>query len=100
VANPYTYSLYPDPRRPGRDEAASHIREYTPDELVRLFDAAGFFVEALSTRGARIVESKDVVEDLLMAYGFPLDLRGEQIYCIGRKISNAARVRFPDFLYG
>ena len=99
-ANPYTYSLYPDPRKPGRDEAASHIREYTPDELGKVLDAAGFLVEAFHTRAGRVVESKDVVEDLLMAYGFPVDLRGEQIYCIARKISHAARVRYPDFLYG
>jgi SAM-dependent methyltransferase len=99
-ANPYTYSLYPDPERPGREDAASHIREYTPDEVGRVLGAAGFSPEFLITRPGRHVESQDVIEDLLMAYGFPTDLRGEQIYCLARKLPNTARVRFPEFLYG
>lgn len=99
-ANPYTYSLYPTPERPPCDDAASHIREYTPDEVQRLVEAAGFVVELLITRPGRRVESRDLIEDLLMAYGFPTDLRGEQIYCLARKRCGAARVRFPKFLYG
>jgi SAM-dependent methyltransferase len=99
-ANPYTYSLYPNPQRPDRDDAASHIREYTPDEVGRLLEAAGFRVEVLITRPGRVVESKGLIEDLLLAYGFPTDLRGEQIYCVARKAPNGGRVRFPEFLYG
>ena len=98
-ANPYTYSLYPNPQRPDRDDAASHIREYTPDEVGRLLEAAGFCVDVLITRPGRVVESKGLIEDLLLAYGFPTGLRGEQIYCVARKIPNADRVRFPGFLY-
>jgi hypothetical protein len=99
-ANPYTYSLYPNPQRPDRDDAASHIREYTPVEARKLLEAAGFRVEVLSTRPGRVVESKGLIEDLLLAYGFPTDLSGEQIYCVARKAPNAGRVRFPEFLYG
>jgi SAM-dependent methyltransferase len=98
-ANPYTYSLYPNPQRPNHDDAASHIREYTPDEVRNALEAAGFRVELLITRPGRVVESKAVIEDLLAAHGFPADLRGEQIYCLARKIPNAVRVRFPSFLY-
>jgi SAM-dependent methyltransferase len=99
-ADPYTYSLYPDPRRPERDDAPSHIREYTPDEVKTVLEAAGFHIEVLTTRSGRTVEGRDVIEDLLTAYGFPTDLRGEQIYCLARKASNDVRVRFPGFLYG
>jgi ubiquinone/menaquinone biosynthesis C-methylase UbiE len=41
-ANPYTYSLYPNPQRPGHDGVASHIREYTPDELRKLWSPGDF----------------------------------------------------------
>ena len=98
-ANPYTYSQYPSPLKPGRDQAASHIREYTPDELRNVIQAAGFHIDCLITRPGRPVESKDIIEDLLMAYGFPVELRGEQIYCLARKIPGAVRDRFPRFLY-
>ncbi len=99
-SNPYTYSLYPHPERPERDEAASHIREYTPDELRKLMECAGFEIEFLITTPGRRTETKDVIEDLLAVYGFPPDLRGEQMFCLARKAQGAARTRFPSFLYG
>jgi SAM-dependent methyltransferase len=49
-ANPYTYSLYPNPQNTSSDGAASHIREYTPDEVRNLLEAAGFRIEILITR--------------------------------------------------
>jgi len=82
------------------DDPGSHTREYTPDELRRLFECAGFEVVFLIARPGRGVESRDLIEDLLGAYGFPRELRGEQMYCLGRKISGGNRVRFPGFLYG
>src|SRR5579885_557820 len=55
-ANPYTYSLYPNPLRPGRDQSALHIREYTPNEVRSLLEAAGFSVEVIITLPGRAVE--------------------------------------------
>jgi len=98
-ANPYTYSLYPMPETKG-DDPGSHTREYTPDEVRRVFECAGFEVAFLFTRAGRRVEGRDLIEDLLGAYGFPVELRGEQMYCLGRKTSGVDRVRFPGFLYG
>ncbi len=99
-SNPYTYSLYPNPEGPEGDHGASHIREYTPDELTRLVQCGGFRVESLITRPGRSVETKDLIEDLLLHYGFPMELRGEQTYCLARKVPAADRTRFPSFLYG
>ena len=100
TANPYTYALYPSPEKSDRGEAASHIREYTPDELRKLVESAGFQVEFLFTRPGRHVETRDVIEDMLLRYGFPAELRGERIYCLARKAPGIVRVRFPKFLYG
>ncbi|MDX2149827.1 MAG: methyltransferase domain-containing protein [Bryobacteraceae bacterium] len=98
-ANPYTYSLYPHPAR--QEQAASHIREYTPDELRRVLESAGFEVELLLTRPGRPIETRDLIEDLLLRYGFPTTLRGEQIYCLARKPGHQPQQdRFPSFLYG
>ena len=57
-------------------------------------------VELLITRTGREVENRDSIEDLLIAYGVPADLRGEQIYRVARRLSDANRVQFPKFLYG
>ncbi len=71
----------------------------TTPNCANLLEAAGFRIEVLVTRPGRPVEIKDIIEDLLTAYGFPTDLRGEQVYCLARKLDNASRVRFPEFLY-
>jgi hypothetical protein len=100
-SNPYTYSLYPHPGRAGGDTSASHIREYTPDEVGKLLESAGFAVDALLTQPGRGVETKDLIEDILLRYGFPTGLRGEHIYCLARKTpAHGGRNRFPPFLYG
>ena len=99
-SNPYTYSLYSHPERTGGDTSPSHIREYTPDELRKLVESAGFRVDALLTQPGRRVGTKDLIEDILLRYGFPTDLRGEQMYCLARKTPTEGRCRFPSFLYG
>jgi SAM-dependent methyltransferase len=99
-SNPYTYSLYPHPEKTAGDASASHIREYTPDEIAKAVECAGFRVERLLTQPGRAVETADLIQDILVRYGFPTDLRGEQIYCLARKDGSVARTRFPEFLYG
>lgn len=100
TSNPYTYSLYPNPQRRDSSSTASHVREYTPDELSALLACAGFRLELIHTREGRLVETRDLIQDILLTYGFPADLRGEQIFCLARKVSAADRERYPPFLYG
>jgi hypothetical protein len=62
-------------------------------------ESGGFQIEVLITQPGRDVEGKDIVEDLLLQYGFPTGLRGEQTFCLARKAPILPRVRFPHFLY-
>ena len=98
TANPYIFSAYPHPERPESDPASRHIREYTAFELKRAVECAGFRVEDLTTNPASW-SGRDLVHDLLEENGFPVSLRGEQTYCLARKVAASARIRYPEFLY-
>lgn len=79
---------------------ARHNREYTPKEIWMLFHYAGFEVVKLET--GEFLESPRPqhhwVNHLLKRYGLDRDLRGDGIYCLGRK-EGPVRERWPAFLY-
>jgi SAM-dependent methyltransferase len=93
--NPQVFSRYPATEN--RD--TPHVREYTPYELSRMLDSAGFDVEWLTTERLTGAPHATWVLDVLRANNFDTSLRGEQIYCLGRKRSSPGTVRFPAFLY-
>jgi glycosyltransferase involved in cell wall biosynthesis/SAM-dependent methyltransferase len=78
-----------------------HNREYTPVEIHRLLENAGFTVVLLETGAFREEPHPEYgwVVHLLERYGLPADLRGEGIYAVGRK-TGAVRERYPEWLYG
>jgi SAM-dependent methyltransferase len=89
--------------RPTADGKADprHNREYTPVEIHRLLENAGFTVVLLETGAFREEPHPEYgwVVHLLERYGLPADLRGEGIYAVGRK-TGAVRERYPEWLYG
>ncbi|MBI3668075.1 MAG: methyltransferase domain-containing protein [Acidobacteria bacterium] len=97
--NPQLYSKYADPRGPYADTEFGHMREYTPPELEEALRCAGFEVECLFTTPAPGYRAQTWVLNLLRELKYPTVLRGEQIYCTARKISQAPLTRYPPFLY-
>lgn len=94
--NPQVFSQYPVK---GNSDTP-HVREYTPHEVAQALRSAGFQVEALITERMEETLHATWVADILSANGFDNGLRGEQIYCLARKSSQAMPVdRFPEFLY-
>lgn len=88
--------------KPSEDGAvdARHNREYTPGEIYRLMLDSGFEVALLET-GAFADEphpEHDWVWDVLKQHNLATDLRGDGIYCLGRKVSGVLQ-RWPDWLY-
>jgi glycosyltransferase involved in cell wall biosynthesis len=79
---------------------ARHNREYTPGEIYRLMLDAGFEVTLMETGpfGEGPQTEHDWVPDVLKARQLPTDLRGDGIYCVGRKVSGVLK-RWPDWLY-
>jgi SAM-dependent methyltransferase len=77
-----------------------HYREYTPTEIRRLLEDAGFTVIKLETGPYREQPRPEWlwVVHLLERYRLPKDLRGEAIYALARK-SGPVRVRYPEWLY-
>ncbi|MEO8657440.1 MAG: methyltransferase domain-containing protein [Bryobacteraceae bacterium] len=96
--NPQLYAKYADPRGADAESEVGHMREYTPDELKQSLHAAGFEVEQLFTTVAPEYNSHAWVLRLLSDLQYPIHLRGEQMYCLARKVS-AVRERYPGFLY-
>jgi hypothetical protein len=76
-----------------------HAREYAPREVALLAEAAGFQVVRLETGdyGGLKVDYEDT-SPWLAARGFPVDLRGDVIYCVARK-TGPVRDRWPKELY-
>ncbi|PWU08214.1 MAG: hypothetical protein C5B51_08195 [Terriglobia bacterium] len=88
--------------RPVEDEEieARHNREYTPGEIRRLFENAGFEVTRLETGEFREQPHPEFgwVRHLLDTYRLDASLRGDGIYAVGRK-TGAVRERYPAWLY-
>ena len=79
---------------------ARHNREYTPLEIRRLLEDAGFEVTLLETGEFRDAPHPELawVQHLLKRYWLDTDLRGDGIYAVGRK-AGPVRERYPAWLY-
>ncbi len=96
--HPQLFSAYIRPRNGVVD--ARHAREYTPKELGRLLEDAGFEVTLLETGAFREEPKPEFawVEHLLERYLLSTELRGDGIYAVGRKV-RPVRERYPEWLY-
>jgi glycosyltransferase involved in cell wall biosynthesis/SAM-dependent methyltransferase len=97
--HPGVFTAYIRPRAEGEVEAR-HNREYAPKEIERLLMNSGFTVTLLETGPFRETPRPEEgwVLNLLDRFELPRDLRGDDIYAVGRK-TGAIRERFPDWLY-
>lgn len=97
--HPGIFTAYIRPRAGGEVEAR-HNREYTPKEIERLLLNSGFTVTRLETGPFRQTPRPEEgwVLNLLERFALPQDLRGDDIYVVGRK-TGAVRERYPDWLY-
>jgi glycosyltransferase involved in cell wall biosynthesis/SAM-dependent methyltransferase len=97
--HPGMFSSYIRPRSEEEVEAR-HNREYTPKEIQRLMESSGFTVTLLETGPFRERPHPEEawVRNLLEEYDLPGDLRGDDIYAVGRK-TGVVRQRYPDWLY-
>lgn len=77
--------------------ATRHNREYTPAEIERLANAAGFSAIHLETREV-YWEAPDKLFPALAASGSPVGMRGDTILLLARKEA-PVRDRFPAKLY-
>ncbi len=96
--NPQFYSKYTHPSGAYAESEVGHMREYTPKELTQALDAAGFEIEHLFTKVAPSYRAHEWILGLLGELGFPTHLRGEQMYCLARKVTTV-QDRYPRFLY-
>jgi len=97
--HPGIFTAYIRPRAGGEVEAR-HNREYTPKEVERLLLNSGFTITRLETGPFRQTPRPEEgwVLNLLERFALPQDLRGDDIYVVGRK-TGALRERYPDWLY-
>jgi glycosyltransferase involved in cell wall biosynthesis/SAM-dependent methyltransferase len=98
--HPGFFPAYIRPRKEGEEAEARHNREYTPREIRRLLEDAGFEVVRLET-GPFVEQVRPEhawVIHLLERYLLPGDLRGDDIYAVGRK-QGPVRDRHPAWLY-
>jgi glycosyltransferase involved in cell wall biosynthesis/SAM-dependent methyltransferase len=96
--HPQLFSAYIRPKNGVSD--ARHAREYTPNEVRQLLEAAGFEVVVLETGPFREEPKPEHawVEHLLDRYFLAKEHRGEGIYAVGRK-QGPVRDRWPSWLY-
>jgi predicted SAM-dependent methyltransferase len=99
IGNPQLYSKYPNPQGEHSESEIPHVREYTARELAEALNSAGFQIDALFTEMIPGFRSDTWVHDFLVQNNYPTTMRGEQIYCVARKIPGAAINRYPGFLY-
>jgi glycosyltransferase involved in cell wall biosynthesis/SAM-dependent methyltransferase len=97
--HPGFFHAYIRPAQSGEVDAR-HNREYTPREIHKLLENAGFEVARLETGEFRDEPHPEFgwVRHLLERYRLETDLRGDGIYALGRK-SGAVRERYPGWLY-
>jgi SAM-dependent methyltransferase len=89
---PYLYPQYNT-----REALDQHRREYAPREIGDLLTAAGFTVEELETQDVWL-RSNPAILDLLEGLLISIDLRGDNIFALGRK-TGAPVERYPKDLY-
>jgi glycosyltransferase involved in cell wall biosynthesis/SAM-dependent methyltransferase len=97
--HPGIFTAYIRPHAEGEVEAR-HNREYAPKEIQRLLENSGFSVTLIETGPFRQTPRPEEgwVLNLLEKFELPRDLRGDDIYVVGRK-TGAVRERYPDWLY-
>jgi SAM-dependent methyltransferase len=97
--HPGFFVAYIKPSEDGSVDAR-HNREYAPAEIYRLMLDAGFEVVKLETGafGEEPHPEHDWVWEILKKNNLAQDLRGDGIYCLGRKVSGVLQ-RWPDWLY-
>jgi len=97
--HPGIFTAYIRPLADGEVEAR-HNREYTPKEIERLLANSGFTVTLTETGPFRQTPRPEEgwVLNLLERFELPKELRGDDIYVVGRK-TGPVRERFPDWLY-
>jgi glycosyltransferase involved in cell wall biosynthesis/SAM-dependent methyltransferase len=98
--HPGIFTAYIRPRKAGEEIEARHNREYTPKEVERLLLNSGFAVTLIETGPFRATPRPEEgwVLNLLERFELPRELRGEDIYVVGRK-TGAVRERYPNWLY-
>jgi SAM-dependent methyltransferase len=89
---PYLYPQY-NPK----EVMDQHYREYAPREISEALAAAGFTVEGLETQDVWL-RSNPAILDLLEDLTIPTELRGDNIFALGRK-TGAPVERYPKDLY-
>jgi glycosyltransferase involved in cell wall biosynthesis/SAM-dependent methyltransferase len=90
--SPYVYGEYNPQSRGDR-----HSREYAPSEIRVALNAAGFKVVKLFTKDLWC-QTDDAFLRGLDHTGVPRELRGDNIFAVGRKLSTQFD-RYPDGLY-
>jgi SAM-dependent methyltransferase len=97
--HPGVFSAYIRPRAEGEVEAR-HNREYAPQEIRQLMENSGFTITLLETGPFRQTPRPEEgwVLNVLERFELPKELRGDDIYVVGRK-TGAVRQRYPDWLY-
>jgi len=97
--HPGVFSAYIRPRAEGEVEAR-HNREYAPQEIRQLMENSGFTITLLETGPFRQTPRPEEawVLNVLERFELPKELRGDDIYVVGRK-TGALRQRYPDWLY-
>lgn len=91
-SSPYIYGSYNVKSRADR-----HSREYTPKDVRLALEAAGFKIIKLFTADLWHKTDEEFLKKLDHT-GVPRDLRGDNIFAVGRKLS-AQIERYPDQLY-
>jgi GT2 family glycosyltransferase/glycosyltransferase involved in cell wall biosynthesis/SAM-dependent methyltransferase len=91
--SPYVYGKY----ELGGLATDRHNREYTPGEVARILQAAGFDVENLQTRNSWWTDKGSVLRHLAAA-GFSIASRGDNVFCLARK-TGTVRDRYPTEFY-
>jgi glycosyltransferase involved in cell wall biosynthesis/SAM-dependent methyltransferase len=97
--HPGFYNRYPDPYGQFADDS-KHEREYTPVEISKLLEAAGFIVEHIETEpySSESPVGAELAERVLSSLGLPADLRGDCILAVARKAALPRDPR-PSWLY-
>jgi len=102
ILNGYHPGFFASYVKPGGEHTdhPRHNREYTPDDIYHLLEAAGFGIARLETGEFRDDAHPDwaYIRHILREYKLPEGNRGDGIYAVGRKIG-AVRERWPAWLY-
>ena len=91
-SSPYIYGSYNT-----RSRADRHSREYTPKDVRLALEAAGFKVVTLFTENLWHETDEGFLRSLDHT-GVPRELRGDNIFAVGRKMSQEIE-RYPERLY-